>query len=325
MITYVRKDIFESPAQVLVNTVNTVGVMGKGIAKTFKTMYPDMFKQYQILCEDNQLTVGKLWIFKTEHKWILNFPTKTHWRSPSKLAYIEEGLKKFVQTYESKGITSISFPLLGCGNGGLDWETEVQPIMEKYLRPLPIEIFIHLYEKKNTKPEHKNTENMKKWFRSMPKYLSYKVVWDEIIGEVNNNSYIFHNGRYWEVTTYNLDKKNELEQIDDEIKNTPMIVFSDRENQYTLTKVQFISLWRHIRTVGFCLPYDLPDGLDQFGSLIFSLFIKLNYIEPVELSHSLKNNQDLKTGIRLVPYKATDYYFSGEVTDDGVEMGSRRL
>ncbi|GAA0615572.1 hypothetical protein GCM10009001_36010 [Virgibacillus siamensis] len=96
MITYVRKDIFESPAQVLVNTVNTVGVMGKGIAKTFKIMYPDMFKQYQILCEDNQLTVGKLWIFKTEHKWILNFPTKTHWRSPSKLAYIEEGLKKFV-------------------------------------------------------------------------------------------------------------------------------------------------------------------------------------------------------------------------------------
>lgn len=76
MITYVKMNIFESPAQVIVNTVNTVGVMGKGIAKQYKTLYPEMFKEYQKFCEAKLLDVGKLWIYKTENKWVLNFPTK---------------------------------------------------------------------------------------------------------------------------------------------------------------------------------------------------------------------------------------------------------
>jgi len=144
MITYVKMNIFESPAQVIVNTVNTVGVMGKGIAKQYKTFYPEMFKEYQKYCEEKLLEVGKLWIYKTENKWILNFPTKEHWRSPSKIEYIEKGLQKFVDTYEEKGIRSISFPPLGCGNGGLNWESEVKPLMEKYLKSIDIDIFIHL-------------------------------------------------------------------------------------------------------------------------------------------------------------------------------------
>lgn len=76
MITYVKMDIFESPAQVIVNTVNTVGVMGKGIAKKYKVLYPEMFREYQKFCEMKLLEVGKLWIYKSENKWILNFPTK---------------------------------------------------------------------------------------------------------------------------------------------------------------------------------------------------------------------------------------------------------
>lgn len=144
MITYVKMNIFESPAQVIVNTVNTVGVMGKGIAKQYKTFYPEMFKEYQKFCEAKLLEVGKLWIYKTENKWILNFPTKKHWRNPSKIEYIEEGLQKFVDTYKEKGIRSISFPPLGCGNGGLNWENEVKPLMEKYLKDIDIDVFIHV-------------------------------------------------------------------------------------------------------------------------------------------------------------------------------------
>ncbi|MCC7430560.1 macro domain-containing protein, partial [bacterium] len=82
MINYIKGSLFESPAKVLVNTVNTVGAMGKGIAKTFKLLYPEMFEAYQKLCENKQFKVGELWLYKTPNKWILNFPTKKHWKSP---------------------------------------------------------------------------------------------------------------------------------------------------------------------------------------------------------------------------------------------------
>lgn len=146
MLVYVEQDIFQSPAQVLVNPVNVDGVMGKGIAKRYKEVYPDMYKQYRQICEENLLQVGRLWLYKTDNKWILNFPTKKHWRNPSKLEYIELGLQKFVETYEEKGITSISFPRLGVGNGGLNWDSQVKPLMEKYLKDLPIDVLIHLYK-----------------------------------------------------------------------------------------------------------------------------------------------------------------------------------
>ncbi|HHQ0205144.1 TPA: macro domain-containing protein, partial [Listeria innocua] len=81
ILIYIEQDLFESPAQVLVNTVNTVGVMGKGVAKRFKDIYPEMYEDYQFFCEKKLLEIGKLWIYKSENKWILNFPTKKHWRN----------------------------------------------------------------------------------------------------------------------------------------------------------------------------------------------------------------------------------------------------
>lgn len=110
MITYVAGNLFTSPAQVLVNTVNTQGVMGKGIALQFRKTFPDMFKKYQDLCETNKIDIGVLWIYKTPHKWILNFPTKRHWRNPSRAEYIEIGLRKLSEKFNELGIYSIAFP-----------------------------------------------------------------------------------------------------------------------------------------------------------------------------------------------------------------------
>jgi len=185
MITYVVGDLFKSPARVLVNTVNTVGVMGKGIAKDFKKVYPDMFKQYQVICENKQLDIGKLWLYKTNHKWIMNFPTKKHWRSPSQPEYIEAGLRKFVLSYAEKGITSISFPMLGCGNGELSWENEVRPLMEKYLDSLPIDIFVHIYKHDLKAAEHRDIGAIQKWLRSEPGSLSFTEVWDDLLSTLH--------------------------------------------------------------------------------------------------------------------------------------------
>lgn len=136
-------DLFNSQCQTLVNTVNCVGVMGKGIALSFKQRYPDMFKRYQEICRQQLLNVGKLWLWKGDIHWVLNFPTKIHWRNPSQIEWIERGLDKFVETYHDKGITSIAFPALGCNNGGLSKEVVI-PIMEEKLRQctdIDIEIY----------------------------------------------------------------------------------------------------------------------------------------------------------------------------------------
>lgn len=161
MLIYTTENIFNSPAQTLVNTVNTYGVMGKGIAKDFKEYYPEMFNKYRKICKEKKLDIGMLLLSKEEpvvyrgkatgefrQKWVLNFPTKRHWRGKSQLEFIENGLQKFVKTFEEKNIKSVSFPQLGIGNGGLDWK-QVQPLMEQYLKDLPIPVYIHLYSNKD--------------------------------------------------------------------------------------------------------------------------------------------------------------------------------
>ncbi len=155
MLTYIYSSLFDSPAQTLVNTVNTVGIMGKGIAKVFRERYPKMFSEYRKLCDGGELTVGRLHLWKGEDRWVLNFPTKTTWRLPSKLEYVEAGLQTFISNYESMGIVSASFPPLGCGNGNLDWD-EVKPIMEEYLSKPSIPIYVHsLHVGDEFVPEHK--------------------------------------------------------------------------------------------------------------------------------------------------------------------------
>lgn len=143
MIEYKTGDLFTTEMQVLVNPVNTVGVMGKGLAKQFKLRYPSMFESYKAACDNGELAVGQLHLYRTDTKWILNFPTKKHWRTKSKLDDVERGLQRFIEIYETEDINSIAFPKLGCGLGGLVWETEVKLVMKTYLESLdiPIEIY----------------------------------------------------------------------------------------------------------------------------------------------------------------------------------------
>ena len=147
MIIFKKGNLFDSDCQTLVNTVNCYGVMGKGIALVFKLRYPEMFVIYKNLCANKQFTIGQLWLYKGQPNapWVLNFPTKFHWKYPSKIEYLEKGLQKFVDTYKEKGIESIAFPLLGTHNGGLD-KQEVLALMCKYLKKCDIPIEIYEYD-----------------------------------------------------------------------------------------------------------------------------------------------------------------------------------
>jgi len=137
-------DILKSKAQTLINTVNCVGIMGKGIAVEFKKLYPEMFEDYVKRCERHEVKPGIPYLYKASlfPPQIINFPTKSHWRAASRVEDIEKGLKILVEKYKEWGVKSIAVPPLGCGNGQLLWET-VGPLIFKYLSKLdiPVELY----------------------------------------------------------------------------------------------------------------------------------------------------------------------------------------
>ncbi len=136
-------DLFQSKAQTLVNTVNCVGVMGKGVALEFKKRFPDMYEDYVRRCEAKQVKLGQPYLYRRlMPPWILNFPTKDHWRSVSRLEDIVRGLRYLEQHYQEWGITSLAVPPLGCGQGQLEWRV-VGPTLYRYLKRLqvPVELY----------------------------------------------------------------------------------------------------------------------------------------------------------------------------------------
>jgi O-acetyl-ADP-ribose deacetylase (regulator of RNase III) len=139
MISYITGNLLDAQTEALVNTVNEVGVMGKGIALMFREAFPANSAAYEAACQEGEVRVGRM--FVTENRalngprWIINFPTKKHWRHPSKLEWIRDGLADLQHVIEDKHIKSIALPPLGCGNGGLEW-SQVRSTIEAVLSPL---------------------------------------------------------------------------------------------------------------------------------------------------------------------------------------------
>ncbi|MDH7516109.1 MAG: DarT ssDNA thymidine ADP-ribosyltransferase family protein [Bacteroidota bacterium] len=168
---WVDGDMFFSHMQTLTVSVNTVGVMGKGLASRAKYQFPDMYVVYQDVCRDKRLAMGKPYLYKREatldsdladepfslpnlnaNKWFLLFPTKNHWKEASNPAGIEKGLQWLVANYRTEGIQSLAVPALGCGLGGLDWK-DMGPLMCRYLSQMEIQVSIYLPQEQNIPPE----------------------------------------------------------------------------------------------------------------------------------------------------------------------------
>lgn len=179
MIKYVTGNILDSDAEALINTVNTDGIMGKGIALQFKKAFPTNFKLYQQACKDKIVDIGKLFITKDSNitsgtKYIINFPTKQSWRKPSEYSFIESGLDDLIRVLQVNNIKSIAIPPLGSGNGGLEWE-RVKSIIEKKLSNLNTDILV--YEPNAIIKEHLKTERIKLTdARALLLYVLYDLV-----------------------------------------------------------------------------------------------------------------------------------------------------
>lgn len=140
MIEEATGNLLEADVDALVNTVNTVGVMGKGIALQFKRAFPENFRQYEKACKNKQMNLGAMFVHELSAmagpRFIINFPTKGHWKAQSRIEDIDSGLRDLREVIEKFSITSIAVPPLGCGNGGLDW-TQVYPLIQDVLGDLP--------------------------------------------------------------------------------------------------------------------------------------------------------------------------------------------
>lgn len=275
MFEYIEGNIFDSPAQVIVNTVNTVGVMGKGLALEFKNRYPEMFADYRAACEKHQFTMGKLMLWRAPDHWILLFPTKENWRNPSKLEYIERGLENFVNSYADKNISSIAFPKLGCGNGELDWQ-EVKPLMEKYLKRLPIDVYIYVGIKKDNEPEHKQQKTTMDWMKEYAKDLSFNGVKDDVIYNIG-------------MLGYNLMFNSENCTV--RWNNGLNFVFDDSK-VVSVSEELFFEIWDELRIKSV---FSAPKN-DESRALVCSLLLSLGYLTEIRL-------QDNKTAKMIDGYQ----------------------
>lgn len=147
MLIYKQGDLLKDDAEVLVNAVNTVGVMEAGIAKQFKKQFPEMYEKYKRDCMANKLRLGKMHLVQVEDepeaKYVINFPTLVHWQDQSNLSDIESGLIDLVRMVETYGFRTIAIPPLGCGVGGLNWE-DVRYLIEQAFKS--VDVRVHLYE-----------------------------------------------------------------------------------------------------------------------------------------------------------------------------------
>lgn len=189
MIKYTKGDLLKANTDALVNTVNTVGVMGKGIALQFKKAYPHNFKVYKQACKDKTFGIGNILTVQDNNLngsvFILNFPTKKHWRGKSTYEFIEQGLDILPSILKKNGIKSVAIPPLGCGNGGLDWQ-KVKALIEKYLGSLEEEIVIYEPNENIETLLKGDTKKQTTQLTPAKAMLLYALFYYEMLGEDSN-------------------------------------------------------------------------------------------------------------------------------------------
>lgn len=287
MIEYLEGDIFKSPAQVIVNAVNTVGVMGKGIALEFKKRYPKMFESYQKACDKKTFKMGRLMLCHETDHLLLLFPTKENWRFPSKIEYIEQGLANFVNNYAKLNINSVAFPKLGCGNGELDWQT-VRPVMEKYLKPLPIDIYIYL-KTVDSIPEHKQTLQMQNWLRQNAKDMSFVGLKEDI----SNLTLMF---------PFEFEYKNQTVKA----KYSNGMIFELQGQILNLKEDEFFEFWDNFRQKKLIKLVDL----DERFILLCQMLSSLGYLSQTNILN--KQTQKMESGFQLNEGLGRNFYYKDD-------------
>ncbi|MCA9892597.1 MAG: macro domain-containing protein [Anaerolineae bacterium] len=288
MITYVFDDMFYSPARVLVNPVNTVGTMGTWLSKDFKRFFPTMFLAYQELCQTDRFDVGNLMLFRGAHRWVLNLPVKRHFRASITPDNIEAGLKKFAAIYATYDITLISFPALGYDQPGLDWNAEIRPLMEAYLRPLPIMVYLHMPATNGDDEKTRNMRAIRNWLNSPHGDVDFEAFWAQLTKRLQKTDQLQSTVSNGEAPV-SFRVKAEGGQ-DNQTRASLRILVGD-ERPIFVPETSLRDLWAYVKRAGYALPQNFPAGLDQYGAYLIPILALLDTVRPVKLA--LRANESL--------------------------------
>lgn len=269
MIIYVYGELLYSPARTLVNPVNTVGTMGSGLAADFKRIYPEMLEVYRDLCQTDHFEVGRLLLYHTPHKWILNFPVRRHYRAAARADIIEQGLRRFATIHADTDISSISFPALG--EDELDWDQEIRPMMEAYLGPLPVQVYIH---RTPDQSEPRNLRSIRAWLLGQPQPRDYAHFWDRLSDMLQKQSNFqrLDNGQRFRATAA-------VQRGRGSLKINPASAPS-----IFIPETQLQDLWQLIRRCGYVLPRHFPGGLDAHAPWLVSVLGQVPDLQAVKLA-----------------------------------------
>ncbi len=295
MLKFTSGDILRCETEAIVNTVNTVGVMGKGIALAFKNTFPHNYKLYTKACKEGTVEVGKMFVTETEQlypKYIINFPTKKHWRNPSRYEYITSGLEDLIEVINTYKIKSVSIPPLGAGNGKLEW-LKVKDIIEQYLDDLSNDIEILIFEpgfKNQTTTIPKDASLTDKraiflyvlWKYQVLGYQTNLIVAQKVAYFIQRFqeelNLVYKKGTYGPYAhnlTHLLKRLNNTYIIFDENKTAPMTPIKMIEQKYSEIESYFASKLsedQHIRVnklLDFIEGFESPYGLELLATIDF--------------------------------------------------------
>ena len=323
MIKYITGNILDSKADALINTVNTVGVMGKGIALQFKNAYQNNYKAYIEACKRNEVVVGKLFVVKDSNlnsgeKYIINFPTKKDWRKPSEYSFIDAGLDDLIHIVKEYKIQSIAIPPLGAGNGGLEWE-KVKKIIEQKLSNLEIEIIV--YEPTQHIKEQLKKERVKLTdARALLLYLLYDLVKNgEYVSEFSSEKVCYFLQRFGAKKYFNLEfnpnfygpYSGKVRFVLNVLNGSYIMGYSDMNKKpfepLTLVSDGYETVKKHVesnselynvahKTINFLTGFYSDFALELLSSIDF-IAINKNTFEKEVISEQLENWSDRKRSL----------------------------
>lgn len=270
MIIDTSGDLFLSTAKTLLNPVNSVGVMSRGISREFKRSFPTMYTSYKTLCDAGQLTIGDVWLYTSMHKWVLNVPIRKHWRSHARLEHLERGLQKIVSIYAEQGITSLAVPRLDDELAPLAWD-EVRPLLNAYLGPLPIPVYLVAH----APSAQRSRASVKRWLAGYPQSVS-----------VNRFTRDLDKLLTKQTAFQRLDDGSSFQaHMTDNSRGRSLVLEPENGPSITLYGSNLTDLWLYVRAAGSVQPLHLPNGLAAAAPWLIALLSALPYLDPIRFGN----------------------------------------
>lgn len=257
MLIRVECDLFLSPATVLLNPVNTAGVMGSGISAEFKRFFPSVFEQYRALCDAGKLTLGRVWLAQAGAKRILHLPVKAHWRSAAKRTDLEAAIQLLVSRWADWGIGSLAVPQFE--ETGLAWEADVRPILESALAALPIPVYLHTYDRKQD--SGRSLRQIDTLLNKPTARADFSQFWRDLGRAVRKADATFHTA----------DGRAFKAQFDLTGRRKALNIIPDAGDTIYLTDTMLSELWTALQTAGLLMAWQFPGAIEAYSAYLIPL------------------------------------------------------